>query len=230
METFKLPYSGDDTDRHFDNLPIPKPQFRSLIVGPSGCGKTYFLLSTFLLNPKFYYKNGKTYWQGGIYVFSPIALGEPLFKNLLLPEIKDKVYLSDTLDTNLLTEILNNHKDKKPKLIILDDFASYLKGGSNEKILNDVAFRSRHVNASCIILSQNYKSVPKPVRLNCTDLFLFNFQNLKELRLIEDEIGNKSLNGQQFIDTVQQVTRDKFCFIYKNKSGQFLNSNFQIIV
>ena len=226
METFKLEYNGDDNDKHFEKLEfIPQPPFRGLLIGPSGSGKSYFCLSTFLLNPNLYFKNNKTYWQGGIYIFSPIALGEPLFKNLKHESIAEQVFITNKLSVEKLNDILNNTKNKKPKLIILDDFAPFLKG-KFEKIINDIFFRCRHVNCSILILSQNYKSVPKPVRLNSSDIFVWNFSNKKELKLIEEELGNKSLNGEDFINALEEATREKFGVFYKNKSGKFFKSGF----
>lgn len=231
MQVYPLEYGGDDNDKHFEKLNfIPLPPFRGLLIGPSGSGKTYFCLSTFLLNPQLYFKNDKTYWQGGIYIFSPLALGEPLFKNLKNDNISDKVFITNQLSMEKLNEILNDTKNKKPKIIILDDFAPFLRSGNFERTLNDIFFRSRHVNASILILSQNYKSVGKPVRINCTDIFIWNFSNKKELKLIEEEVANKNLNGQAFINALEDATREKFGFFYKNKSGKFFKSGFIEII
>ena len=228
MELYKLPHGGDDLDNMFKHLPIPQPSFRCALIGPSGSGKTYLMMQ-FVLNPKWYFKNNKTYWKGGIFIFSPTILGDPIYKNLLDPSIKEKVFASDKLNQDKIHELLDDVGDKDPKLIIIDDFAAHLKGKA-EKIINDIFFRSRHNNASILLLSQNYKSLPKPCRLNLTDLFIFNFSNQKELKLIEEEQANKSLNGHEFIDALCECTDIPYGFMYKNKSGHFLNSKFLKII
>jgi len=182
----------------------------------------------FILNPKWYYKNGNIYWED-IYVFSPTILGDPIYKNLKVESIKSRVFASDKLSEKKLNEILNDAKNKKPKILIIDDFAAHLKG-KGEKIINDAFFRSRHNNCSIIVLSQNYKSVPKPCRLNCTDLFIFNFSNKKEMKLIEEEQSNKLLNGDDFLEALRYCCNEKYGFMYKNNKGMFFNSKFEEIV
>lgn len=102
-------------------------------------------------------------------------------------------------------------------LLVYDDCAS------NKKFLNSnqvqqLMFNSRHYKVSIIITTQNYFSIPKPLRLNTSIFALFYTANLKELKSIYEE-NNSNLNFKQFNSMFSKV-----CNI---KDYNFLTINYQ---
>ena len=71
---------------------------------------------------------------------------------------------------DIFSEIEDYNKKRKRKfLIIFDDMISHVMSDKKtQQILKDLFIRSRKLNISLCFLTQSYFSVPKDVRLNCT--------------------------------------------------------------
>ncbi len=107
-------------------------------------------------------------------------------------------------------------KKSAPILIILDDVVGELDARRKE-FLKKSYFGLRHFNGSIILLSQQYKSIPKSVRLNCSDTILFEVANEAELKDITDEQNvpkNNFLNIYDFAIHVQPYSF--LCIRHKN--------------
>jgi hypothetical protein len=221
LEPLKI--NGDDIDPKTAHLLFPHP-FRMIICGCSGSGKS-FLAMQFVLNSKWFYHDAKSFWDQ-IVIMTPTALSDAIYKNLNDKRVKDKVFLTDKLDEELLDQLLET-KDKKPRLVIIDDFSAHLKG--SEKIINDMYFRSRHNNISIMLLGQSYKSFPKNCRLNTTDIFIFSFNNKKEMKIIAEEQSSKNLRDDAFIKSLENSCNEKYGFIYKDRKMNYYNKSFQKI-
>ena len=91
----------------------------------------------------------------------------------------------------LITEqkaIINAYgKDIADKiLLIFDDTASEKKFWNSQQV-QKLIFNSRHYKILVIITSQNYKSLPKALRLNMSQVILFFTSNENELKSIYEE-------------------------------------------
>jgi GTPase SAR1 family protein len=179
---------------------IPKPEFRICVVAPSNTGKSV-LISNIISSNNFPYR---AYFGQNIFIFSPtFNLGSmPGMDNI------KKHNIFDSFDVEILNNIINEQKNlietygkKKsaPILIILDDIVGELDSRRKEA-LKKCYFGLRHFNGSIILLSQQYKSIPKSVRINCSDTILFEVPNEIELKDITDE---------------QNIPKDTFINIYE---------------
>ena len=90
--------------------PIMTPNFRFICIGAAGSGKTNMimnLITRFLTTPE-----GDSIFDE-IYVFAPSVLQDRAFSALTQSEnIKNIVYASDQLETDIIDEVLSTEDDK----------------------------------------------------------------------------------------------------------------------
>ena len=183
----------------WDYPQLPVPPFRLIVVSPSSSGKSV-LISNMISSKNFPYRD---YFKDNIFIFSPtFNMGSMTG----MDNIK-KNNIFDSFDVEVLNSIIAEQKDlvelygkkkSSPILLVFDDVVSDLDARRKE-ILKRAYFSLRHYNGSIILLSQQYKAVPKPVRLNCSDTILFEVSN-------EAELGN--------ISEEQNIEKDRFLNIY----------------
>lgn len=92
-------------------------------------------------------------------------------------------------------------------LLVYDDCASFSKFWKSSQV-QSLIFNSRHYKISCIITTQNYFSIPKPLRLNTSIFVLFYTANLKEMKSIYEE-NNSSLTFKQFDSMFKRVCNSR---------------------
>lgn len=181
----------------WDYPSIPTPPFRLVVVAPSNTGKSV-MVSNLISSDNFPYKK---YFGENIFIFSPT------FKMGSMGGMKNisKNNIFDTFDVDILNSIINEQKNlietygnSSPILIILDDVVGELDAKRKE-FLKKAYFGLRHYNASIILIAQQYKMIPKSVRMNCSDTILFEVANDNELKDITEE---------------QNIQKDKFINIY----------------
>lgn len=102
-------------------------------------------------------------------------------------------------------------------LLVYDDTISFKKFWNSESV-QQLFFNSRHYKISIIITSQNYKSLPKALRLNMSQMLLYFTANQDELKNIYIE-NSSSLGFKKF----EQIYRDT-C---QSKAFHFLVINYQ---
>ena len=179
---------------------LPTPPFRLVVVAPSNTGKSV-MVSNLISSDSFPYKK---YFGENIFIFSPtFKMGSMTGMH----NIK-KQNIFDTFNVDVLNSIINEQKNlietygKKscsPILIIFDDVIAELNSIQKE-FLKKCYFGLRHYNGSVILLSQQYKMIPKSVRMNCSDTILFEVANEHEVKDITEE---------------QNIQKDKFINIYE---------------
>ena len=120
----------------------------------------------------------------------------------------------DDILPNILPNIEDYNKKRKRKiLIVFDDMISHVMSDKKaQKILKDLFIRCRKLNISLCFLTQSYFSVPKDVRLNCTNYILFKLNNKRELQNI---VINHSadIDYNDFIKIYRHSTKDPFNFL-----------------
>ena len=213
-----VPYEVKDEYTITDlNQNLPKPPFRLLLIGASGTGKSQVIINM-IMNPEFYWKKGEPVFKQ-YFIMTPTLLADPIWKALKQnKKVWDRLSLTDEFDTEAIDKILNSN-DRTPKLMIIDDFASNLKR-SDMTIMN-AFFRSRHVNMSVILVSQSWFQVPKNIRLNASDVIIFNFGSKKERDMLEQELSTKEISGHDFSRMLQYMTAEPYTFLWRDKNMKF---------
>jgi hypothetical protein len=197
---------------HTDRL--PKPPFRLLMVAQSHSGKTTCIMNMITKNSMY-----KKYFNNRIHIFSRNILNDPAFLCL------NEDILSNSWDgylPHLLEDIYNKQKQKteeegktkkNAQLIILDDVISDVYSRNKPSILSTMFMMCRHVNISIILTSQQYKLIPKPIRVNCSSLICFRIHNNEEIRNIFNEHGG-ILSYKQFEIILRYCWQGKYDFMY----------------
>ena len=114
-------------------------------------------------------------------------------------------------------------------LLIYDDTISNKKFWNSETV-QQMFFNSRHYKISIIITSQNYKSLPKALRLNMSQMLLYFTANQDELKAIFSE-NSSSLGFKRFEEIYRTTCHSKaFHFLvinYQNPHQFRLQSGFE---
>ena len=116
-------------------------------------------------------------------------------------------------------------------LLIFDDCASELKFWKSQQV-QKLIFNSRHFKISMIITSQNYKSLPKALRLNMSQVVLFSTSNEVEIKCIYDE-NSSSLGFKKWLKIYREITDKPFnCLVvnYQNKKEARLHDAFESFI
>ena len=120
-------------------------------------------------------------------------------------------------------QFINNMSDNI--LMICDDLAAD-KFFTTESV-GKFVFNSRHRKVSLIITTQSYKCISKKIRLNNSQLVLFETGNEKELKDIYEENCCK-LNFNEFMELYKYCTDIPFGFIVVNYQN-LKNFRFQMM-
>lgn len=148
---------------------------------------------------------------------------------------ENQIKFMDSFNLDLLFEILDEQKyiinnfgkqysDKI--LLVFDDCV--MDKIFNSKGFMDFIFKSRHFNISVIIISQSYFKLPKSLRLNNTQLILFECSNQKELQTIYNE-NSCGMSNKEFLSIFNDVMRTPYAFLnfnYQNSKKDRLWYNF----
>jgi hypothetical protein len=187
---------------------IPKFPFVCLINGAIGSGKTNMLVNL-LLNDKMYGKDksGRPYYDEiFVYTNSHDEILEKLMDDKIIP-IHNVKHNPEEKD---LKKVIKMQKErvkaadgdfsKVPRLFfIFDDIIdSDLIKSSSFKTL---CIRNRHMNASVFCLGQYFNAWPKQMRMQCTNIMVFN-GNLAERELICDVFCPSNMSKKDFNDVI----------------------------
>lgn len=198
----------------------------TLFLGRPGSGKTSLVTSMLYKNPP----NGFCGVFDNIFLFMPSNSRRSLKNNRFDSEIKPENLFDElTLEnlTNVWERIKNSDADEN-HLILLDDQTAYLKDNDVMKLMNEINYNRRHNHVSIWYLCQNYKAIPKPVRLIFKNLFIFK-NSIEETtdifkELVEDFDKNK-------IGPLMKFVYDKpHNFLFVNTNQVFFKNWDEIII
>lgn len=213
-----------------DNDKIPsilfQTPFRVLIVAPSNSGKTV-LISNLISNPELPYRK---IFRKNIFIFSStFSLVDESFS---MSDNIEPANIYDEYDEGSVMEIVNEQIDHIKKLgkkkcadllFIFDDIISDLPA-KRQSTMNKLFFSARHYKISILLLSQQYKMCPRPVRLNASDIILFQTGNRSEIKIISDE---QAIDSNQFIKIYNDATSEPFSFLTIHNKLPVNNGRYQ---
>lgn len=204
---------------------IPDVLTFTTIVGGTGSGKSTLVLN--LLKSKNFYgpkeKGGSNYFTE-IHVFSPTVYSDPLWEELE-DDIPDENKHADPNEEELQTiidkakeEVKNNGADKSNRiLIVYDDIIAC------PKFVRSAAFResiyaNRHCNMTVFLLSQAYKQVPRPLRIQAHNLIYFGGNQSENIQ-ISEEFASPGVSQKVLLSMIEHATADKHSFLFINKKA-----------
>lgn len=123
-------------------------------------------------------------------------------------------------------------KDAPDILIIIDDCVGHKMMRPN-KLLDNLATRSRHLKVSIMILAQKITAIPRIFRLNCKYFFMFQAVNFSELERFLEELCSKSIR-KQVRENINEIYNQPYnyilvqCFENKVRERMYLNGETNI--
>src|SRR5215217_1115009 len=108
------------------------------------------------------------------------------FTGKLDPDLMFHEYRQDVLETLIREQEdgFTRYGDNMDRVLLIIDDAPALDVFSTKKdnLYNKLAVYLRHVRTSCIQVTQNYKSMPRILRNNQSNILLFRTENIGELK------------------------------------------------
>jgi len=95
-----------------------------------------------------------------------------------------------------------------------------------KSLFTNTQIRNRHLFLSIIIVSQSYKGILKPIRLNLNWLIIFRINDMKLLKEIHEENSSIFKDFDQFMDTFGYCTENDHDFMYIDILKKDVRKNF----
>ena len=106
----------------------------------------------------------------------------------------------------------NKNKDKKV-LIVFDDMIADIEYNKNfKRIIKELFYRARKINASIVFITQSYFRALKDARLNSMHYILMKIGNKKELKRIAEEKSGH-LDYKDFLKIYNHCTKESYSFM-----------------
>lgn len=123
-----------------------------------------------------------------------------------------------------LTPKLEKSKVLYPLYIyVIDDMSHILRDKQLEKFI----FRHRHLRTCWIISNQYWATISPSIRTNINFLILFGDISLDKLKMIYNEkINSKKFSFDDFLNLYDNITSQKYQFVYVNTDQLELRKNF----
>lgn len=200
---------------------VPKVPFRLLLSGASGSGKTN--VARWLLEK--HYVSGHGSFFKDIYLMSPTALIDPVWKNVKGLKRQNRITNPNADSLNRILRRAKENVKQKGKnrgahtLIIFDDVIAGTQFMNSPEFL--AAFiRGRHFLVSVAIMTQSYVKIPRSSRIQASHIIFFPSQATEVDRLYSEH-GPHNLSKRQFYDLVQEATEpnesEKWPFLYVDR-------------
>ena len=186
--------------------------FRMLIIGPSGSGKTNTLIH--LIN--------NLHPIDKIYLYSK-DIHEPKYEYLInkreqagIKNLNDpQAFIEYSDDMNDVLDDINNYNKNRDKkvLIVFDDMIADIEYNKNfKRIIKELLYRARKINASIVFITQSYFKALIYARLKSTHYILMKIGNKKELKIIAEEKSGH-LDYKDFLKMYNYCTKEPYSFM-----------------
>lgn len=181
-----------------------------LIVGSTGSGKTT-VVANLLMNKKML--NG---YFDKIYLFC-LTPCDALTDNIDIDgKYDDDIEKLEELYNRNKSYIETNGFEEAPHvLFILDDIVNSSKF-MNSKILSAIFFGGTHHKTSLWLLSQNYMSIPRRLRMNAHGLIICHGINNTEKTRFANEWQSPYLKKNEFLQLVNFALAKPYSFMFVN--------------
>lgn len=222
---------------------IPKHPKISIMTGPAGSGKTT-LVANLLMKPQFY---GASFegmhipkGQERKHQKDPIK-PKPYYDHIILLIGSGDDMYDDLIDDGTINQVIRNPKPshvaqiiktqeellreaggnimKTPKLLVICDDLMSNKKLMNSKPFSDLSIKNRHLNASIWYLSQYVNLVPKSIREQATNVFIFRCTAQCQQVLME-QFREPRVSKSEFETMLEHATE-----IEKDGKPNFLHIN-----
>jgi hypothetical protein len=143
----------------------------------------------------------------------------------------DEYFSKNKQDYMLLSSHdFNHYDDIQPQptyktypvnIIVLDDLMASSNAFTNKRrsALTNAIIKNRHLKICFAILAQNLRSIPKPIRLNCSVFFIGKFANKKMiLNDLHEEVSN-ILTEDEFQEVYDKATEERYGSLIIDCSG-----------
>ena len=196
----------------------------TLFLGRGGSGKSTLLISFLKSKPLFkriYHK---------IILFCPpnsrgSINGDFWAKNLEPEDIYDELTLESLQEAYDIAEA--NRDEGLRTLIIFDDVQKQMKGECEKLILHMINNR-RHASLSMWFACQNYINIPKQVRQNLTDLFVFKVSKVEMNNIFTEHLELSKEIFEKLQNMLYKVPHE---FLYINTlSGRLFKQWDELII
>jgi hypothetical protein len=189
-----------------------------LFIGGTGSGKST-ILCEFLLNRK-----NKSFYE--IIIFNPVNLDEPIY-NFLYKCCPD-IQMIDEIESLPDLKDFENSKDKE-KLLVVDDFINLNK--KDMKKIEKYLISSRKYGFTCILMAQNYVSVPKIITRNISYFIIFKLNDNVSINTIIKNHNIYNIDKDFIMKCYLEATKEKknFALIDCNINStkdKFIRHNF----
>lgn len=199
-----------------DKRVIPCHHFRALLIGASMSGKTN-LISNLLCRHEML----QDYFDK-IYIFCPTYHSDMNYRAIEENTPEGVIEVFDTLDEEALSTILHEqhalveqHKEHSPHvLFIFDDCVS--EKNIQNKDLQKIFTRGRHANASSIIVGQQFKSIPKIIRNQASNVFVFKVNN-SDIDAIAEEYENLHADKNKVKTMLKDALNESYGYFHINR-------------
>ena len=181
----------------------------TLFLGRGGSGKSTLLISFLKSKPLF-----KRIYHKIILFCPPNSRGsinnDFWGKNLEDEDIYDELTFENLQEAYDIA--MMNRDEGLRTLIIFDDVQKQMKG-ENEKLLLHMINNRRHASLSLWLACQNYISIPKQVRQNLTDMFIFKVSKVEMGNIFTEHL---ELSKEIFEKLQQMLFKQPHEFLYIN--------------
>jgi len=133
-----------------------------------------------------------------------------------MDDILPRVAEQKSIIESLKKQKVKHHKQVADRiLVILDDQAGAYPASTTRNPMSNFVIKHRHHSISCIFVTQAYKMIPRPIRVNCNCIIAFRIPNLMELKMVYEE-NPEGLNENEWMEKYNQATEGDYDFLYIN--------------
>lgn len=195
---------------------LPQHPSRCMFSGNSKSGKSNLMI-TLIQDERFL----KDYFDI-IFVFSPSIYIDDAWESII-PDIVHPNHAFDEPTPEVLEKILEIQQNiiqqsniaQSPKILFIFDDIIDNKTIMHNEALNKIFFRGRHSNISSWIATQSYNMVPRKLRLQMTNVFIFKPQKSEE-NILAKELTQSGMDEKHFIRLLHHCTKERFSFMHVN--------------